>query len=396
MYGTELGVTDFFERSLIVHEQLRGKIGIATKMPIQSREDLSIAYTPGVARPCEAIAADPSRARALTIKGNTIAIVSDGSAVLGLGNIGPLAAIPVMEGKALLFKEFAGIDAWPLCLDTHETDAIVETVRNIAPVFGGINLEDISAPRCFDIEDRLQDLGIPVFHDDQHGTAIVLLAALLNAQRVQQRELADMRVVINGAGAAGTAIAQLLRCVSYDPAVCVPVKDIIVCDSRGAIHVGREDLSPQKQALLEYTNRDQRAGSLHDVLEGADVFVGVSRGNLLTGRDIGRMADGPIVLAMANPIPEIMPDEAYRGGAAVVGTGRSDLPNQVNNVLGFPGIFRGALDARAPQITPKMKLAAAHAIAHSVDTVTREQVIPPALNERVAYEVAQAVREAAG
>ncbi len=388
-------MTDFFERSLIVHEQLRGKIGIATKMPIQSREDLSIAYTPGVARPCEAIAADPSRARALTIKGNTIAIVSDGSAVLGLGNIGPLAAIPVMEGKALLFKEFAGIDAWPLCLDTHETDAIVETVRNIAPVFGGINLEDISAPRCFDIEDRLQDLGIPVFHDDQHGTAIVLLAALLNAQRVQQRELADMRVVINGAGAAGTAIAQLLRCVSYDPAVCVPVKDIIVCDSRGAIHVGREDLSPQKQALLEYTNRDQRAGSLHDVLEGADVFVGVSRGNLLTGRDIGRMADGPIVLAMANPIPEIMPDEALAAGAAIVGTGRSDFPNQVNNVLAFPGVFRGALDAGAARIDAAMKLAAAHALADAVPHPLPEMILPHPLDRTVVPQVAAAVRDAA-
>ena len=271
-------MADFYERSVIVHEQLRGKIGIVNKIPIESQDDLSTAYTPGVARPCEMIAADPARARDLTIKRNTVAVVSDGSAVLGLGNIGALAALPVMEGKALLFKEYANIDAWPLCLDTQDSDEIVSTVRRIAPVFGGVNLEDIAAPRCFEVENRLQDLGIPVFHDDQHGTAIVLLAALLNAARVLGRELPDMKVVVSGAGAAGTAIARLLRCVNFDPQVCVPVDDIIVCDSQGIIDAQRQRLAPEKQELLGYTNRHQRSGSLRDALEGADVFIGVSKG----------------------------------------------------------------------------------------------------------------------
>lgn len=394
-------MADFFERSLIVHEQLRGKIGIHNKMPVLNRDDLSLAYTPGVARPCEVIAESPERARDLTIKRNSVAVVSDGSAVLGLGNIGPLAAIPVMEGKALLFKEFAQIDAWPICLDVPTDDAeqsvaeIVATVRRIAPVFGGINLEDIAAPRCFAIENQLQDLGIPVFHDDQHGTAIVLLAAIINAAKILNRELADLKVVINGAGAAGTAIAKLLRCVGHEPDVCIPVKDIVVCDSRGAIHRGRGDLSSDKKDLLAWTNRQNREGSLQDVLKGADVFIGVSKGNLLKGEDIQRMAKDPIILAMANPTPEIMPDEAKAAGAAVVGTGRSDFPNQVNNVLVFPGIFRGALDAGAARITETMKITAARALAAAIDQPDAEHILPDPLDHSVAPKVAAAVAEAA-
>lgn len=388
-------MSDYFERSLIIHEQLRGKLGIQSRMPIVSRDDLSIAYTPGVARPCEVIAADPSRARELTIKRNTVAVVSDGSAVLGLGNIGPYAAIPVMEGKAILFKEFAGIDAWPICLDTQDPDEIIETVRRIAPVFGGINLEDISAPRCFAIEKSLQDLGIPVFHDDQHGTAIVLLAALINAAKVIGRELTDLKIVINGGGAAGTAIARLLRCVGHDPNVCVPVSDVIVCDSQGAIHRERENLSDCKRELLGYTNRSGKSGSLKDVLKGADVFIGVSKGGLLTAADIRTMADDAIVLAMANPIPEIMPDEAHAGGAAVVGTGRSDFPNQVNNVLVFPGIFRGALDSGARQISEEMKVTAAKTLAACVDSPTADRILPEPLDRTVAPRIADAVAHVA-
>jgi len=337
---------DAYERSLAMHRRLHGKLAVASKVPIESADDLSLAYTPGVARPCEEIARDPRLARELTIKGNTVAVVTDGSAVLGLGNIGPLAALPVMEGKALLFKRYADIDAFPICLDTQDPDEIVATVRHIAPGFGGINLEDIAAPRCFEVEDRLQDLGIPVYHDDQHGTAVVLLAAVINAVKVTDRTMDSVRVVISGAGAAGTAIAKLLRCIDFDPSECTSVADVIVCDRRGAIHVGREDLSPQKRELAGWTNRARVSGSVHDVLEGADVFIGVSVGGLLQADDVRRMAANPILLAMANPTPEILPDEAAAGGAAVIGTGRSDFPNQVNNVLAFPGIFRGAAAAR--------------------------------------------------
>ena len=387
-------MADFFERSLIIHEQLRGKIALHSKVPVNSRDDLSLAYTPGVARPCEAIAADPSRVRDLTIQGNSVAVVSDGSAVLGLGNIGPRAAIPVMEGKALLFKEFAGIDAWPICLDTQNVDEIITAVRHIAPVFGGVNLEDISAPRCFEIEQQLQDLGIPVFHDDQHGTAIVLLAALINSAKIVGKELTDLRVVINGAGAAGTAIARLLRCVGQDPNVCIPVKDVVVCDSKGIIHRDRENIAAYKQELLGYSNRNNRSGSLSDALVDADVFIGVSKGNLITAEHVKTMANDSIILAMANPIPEIMPDEAKRGGAAVVGTGRSDFPNQVNNVLAFPGIFRGALDSGAVQITEEMKLAAARALADCVSKPTAEYVLPDALDRGVSPRISAAVSEA--
>ena len=384
-------MTDFFERSLVVHEQLRGKIGLHSKVPVSSVDDLSIAYTPGVARPCEVIAADASRVRDLTIKGNSVAVVSDGSAVLGLGNIGAEAAIPVMEGKALLFKEFGGIDAWPICLATQRVDEIVETVRRIAPVFGGINLEDISAPRCFEVEQQLQDIGIPVFHDDQHGTAIVLLAGLINAAKVVDKKLADLHVVINGAGAAGTAIARLLRCVGHQANACVSVKEVLVCDSKGIIHGGRDDLAAYKQELLRYTNRQRRSGQLQDAIQGADVFIGVSKGNILTAADVGLMAERSIILAMANPTPEIMPDQAKRGGAAVIGTGRSDFPNQVNNVLAFPGIFRGLLDSGATQVTEEMKLAAAYALAACVEQPTPDKILPDALDRSVAPRVAAAV-----
>ena len=387
-------MTDYYERSLIVHEHLKGKLAVVGKLPIRTHDDLATAYTPGVARPCQVIAADPRKARDLTIKHNSIAVVTDGSAVLGLGNIGPLAAIPVMEGKALLFKQFGDLDAWPICLDTQDADAIVETVHNIAPVFGGINLEDISAPRCFDIEHRLQDLGIPVFHDDQHGTAIVVWAALINAGRVLGMELRDMRIVISGAGAAGTAIARLLRCADgYTGGQRrTGAKDLIVCDSKGAIHKGRDDLVPHKQSLLSVTNREDRRGSLKEVLEGADVFVGVSRPGLLKAEDIARMGRRKIVLALANPEPEIMPDEAKAGGADIVCTGRSDFPNQVNNVLVFPGIFRGALDACAQRIDGRMKRAAAHALADAVRDPAPDHILPDVLDRTVAPTVARAVR----
>ncbi len=378
-------------RSAIVHQQLRGKIGIYNKMPITTHDDLSLAYTPGVAEPCRLIAESPERAREFTIKRNTVAVVSDGSAVLGLGNIGPYAAMPVMEGKAMLFREFAGIDAWPICLDTQDPAQIIQTVRNIAPGFGGINLEDISAPRCFQIEAALQDLGIPVFHDDQHGTAIVLLAALLNAARVIEREVAELSVVINGAGAAGTAIAKLLRCVGHRPDVCEPVKDIVVCDSKGAIHRGRTDLNAMKEQLLAYTNLSGKSGRLSEVIAGADVFIGVSKGNVLSAQDVGSMGPQPIVFAMANPTPEIMPDVAMKAGAAVVGTGRSDFPNQVNNVLAFPGIFRGALDSETAQITESMKIAAAKALADAVTSLAADRVLPDPLDRSVAPLIAAAV-----
>ncbi len=388
-------MTDYFERSLILHEQLRGKVSISNKLPIGSREDLSLAYTPGVARPCEVIAKDPKMAYRLTIKRNSVAVVSDGTAVLGLGDIGPLGALPVMEGKALLFKEFANIDAWPICLDTKDPDKIIEVCRIISPVFGGINLEDIGAPRCFQIEDALQDLGIPVFHDDQHGTAIVLLSALINAAKVTGRDLSEMTVVINGAGAAGTAIAKLIRGVGVTSGDIPPVKDVIICDSKGAIHGGRDDLNPVKQAMLEYSNAGGKAGSLKEVLAGADAFIGVSRGNIIDAGDVKTMADKAIILAMANPTPEIMPDEAKKGGAMVIGTGRSDFPNQVNNVLVFPGIFRGALDAFSPVINSDMKIAAATALANTVPEPTAEMILPHPLDRSVAPKIAAEVRAAA-
>jgi malate dehydrogenase (oxaloacetate-decarboxylating) len=387
---------DYSSESLQLHRLLKGKISIRNKMDVRTSEHLSLVYSPGVAAPCLEIAKDPEKVWEYTIKSNCVAIVSDGSAVLGLGNIGAAASIPVMEGKAMLFRQFGHINAFPICLDTQDTDEIVETIRRIAPVFGGINLEDIAAPRSFEIEERLQDLGIPVFHDDQHGTAIVVLAALINAAKVLGKNLSDLKVVINGAGAAGVAIARLLRCVdNEDNSTCVPVKEIILCDSKGILSSKRDDMNSSKKATLTYSNPNDISGTVYDAIVGADVFIGVSVGEMMTAEHVRTMAKDPIIFACANPTPEIMPEEAYKGGAAIVGTGRSDLPNQVNNVLGFPGIFRGALDARAKRITPKMKLAAAYAIAECMPFPTRDMIIPPALNEMVAFKVAEAVRIAA-
>lgn len=387
---------DYFKEALFLHKQLKGKISVQTKFTIKNRDDLSLVYSPGVAAPCLEIAEKPETVYDYTLKGNTVAIVSDGSAVLGLGNIGAAAAIPVMEGKAMLFKRFANINAFPICLDTQNTQEIIDTVKRIAPVFGGINLEDISAPRCLEIENALQDLGIPVFHDDQHGTAVVTLAGLINASKLLDKPLSEMRVVINGAGAAGIAIARLLRCVEHtDNSVCQPVKEIIICDTKGIIHRSRTDLTDVKKSLLAFSNSENMQGTVKDAIRNADVFIGVSSASLLDRHDIATMNKDSIIFALANPIPEIMPDEAYAGGAAIVGTGRSDFPNQVNNVLGFPGIFRGALDVRAPRISPSMKMAAAYAIADCIDQPTKENIIPATLNDQVAYKVSEAVRKAA-
>ena len=387
---------DVYQESLNLHRRLRGKIRMATKMDVRNKEDLSLVYSPGVAEPCREIAKDPEAIWDYTIKGNTVAIVTDGSAVLGLGNIGAGAALPVMEGKAMLFKRFANINAFPICLDTQDADEIVRAVQLMAPVFGGVNLEDIAAPRSFEVEERLQDLGIPVFHDDQHGTAIVTLAALINSCKVLGKDLANMKVVINGAGAAGIAIAKMLLGVGHEnDDSALSVSEVIMCDSKGIIHAQRDKLNGAKRAILEFTNKSNRTGTVRDAIAGADVFIGVSVGNLLVAEDIRRMNPDPIIFAMANPTPEIMPDEAKRGGAAIVGTGRSDMPNQVNNVLGFPGIFRGALDARAKTISPAMKLAAVFAIADCVPNPTVDRVIPPSLNESVAYKVGRAVYDVA-
>lgn len=386
---------DHFAKSLVLHRKLRGKLEISSKVPLKTSDDLSVAYTPGVARPCDIIAADPKAAYDLTVKGNAVAVLSDGSAVLGLGNIGPAAALPVMEGKAILFKEFANIDAFPICVQVDTDEELIAIGKAIVPTFGGINLEDISAPRCFVVEQALQDVGIPVFHDDQHGTAIVLLAALMNGTKVVGKRLSELRVVINGAGAAGSAIARILRCHDQNTSMCISVADVLICDSRGIISSKRTDLNEFKKDLLSLSNRDDRAGTLKDALRDADVFIGVSKGNLIESSDIGTMADAPIILAMANPIPEIMPDEAIRGGAAVVGTGRSDFPNQVNNVLAFPGIFRGALDAHAQRITANMKLAAVNALADAVEEVGPQRILPDPLDRKVSSKVAHAVHEAA-
>ena len=385
---------DIYERSLQKHRETRGKIEVRSRMRLDSTDDLSLAYTPGVARPCEVIAENPGAAWDLTWKGRTVAVVSDGSAVLGLGDIGPMASLPVMEGKAALFHEFAGVDAVPVVLDERDPDRIVEIVKAIAPSYGGINLEDIAAPRCFEIEDKLQDIGIPVMHDDQHGTAIVLLAAVMNAARVQGRTLGQLSVVINGAGAAGRAIAFLLNCTEGNER-CIPVGKLRICDSKGMLSPGRAGNDAIKEDIAQKTNPDGETGDLRDALRGADVFIGVSRGNLLKAKDVKTMAADPIVFAMANPTPEIDPDEARAGGAAIVGTGRSDYPNQVNNVLAFPGLFRGALEARAKRFTEAMKFAAIDAIAGAVSEPTAGQVLPSAFDRSVAVAVANAVSEAA-
>ena len=387
---------DIYKASVVLHKRLKGKLEVKSKIKVKDRHDLSLVYTPGVAEVCRQIDKDKNKAYDLTIKNNSVAIVSDGSAVLGLGNIGPYAAIPVMEGKALLFKEYAGIDAFPICVNTQNAYEIISLVKNIAPVFAGVNLEDISAPRCFEIENSLQDIGIPVFHDDQHGTAIVLLAALINSARVAGKKLPELKVVISGAGAAGTAIADLLLCVGHDKNVCEPVREIIMCDSKGIISRTREDLenNPVKIRLANITNKNNLDGSLKDAIKGADVFIGVSKGNILTPEMIESMAKKPIVFAMANPEPEIMPDLAKEAGAFIVGTGRSDFPNQVNNVLAFPGVFRGALDVRAKVITNKMKIAAAFALAECVYKPSVDNILPSPLDKRVSKKIAKAVKKA--
>jgi len=373
------------DRTFLLH--LGGKIEVNTKVPLKHRDDLSRAYTPGVARVCLAIAENPADARRLTIKRNTVAVVTDGSAVLGLGNIGPAAALPVMEGKAALFKRFANVDAWPVCLDTQDSDKIVEIVKAIAPVYGGVNLEDISAPRCFEIEERLRaELDIPVFHDDQHGTAIVVLGALINALRVVDKDIADVRFVVSGVGAAGSAIIRLLKRQGATM--------IIGCDSKGAVHDAPPGSSAMRRWLVDNTNAEKRSGTLKDVIAGADVFIGVSAPNILDGDDIARMADKAIVFGLANPIPEVDPMEAQQH-AAVVATGRSDFPNQINNVLAFPGFFRGLLDGGLRDITDEMLSAAANAIANRVkpDELNASYIIPSVFDPSVSPAVAAAVRE---
>ena len=374
------------EEALQAHKAWDGKLEVVPKMELDTRYDLAIAYTPGVAEPCIEIAEDPERAYDYTIKSNTVAVVTDGSAVLGLGNIGAVAALPVMEGKCALFKRFADVNAFPLCLDTQDTDQIVDACVKLAPVFGGINLEDISAPRCFEIEERLNDLlDIPVFHDDQHGTAIVVLSALINALKLVDNQVGEVRVVMSGAGAAGIAIAKLL--LSYGFA------DIIMCGSKGIISSKLEGINEAQRAMLQVTNKDDMSGTLADALVGADIFIGVSAPGVVTEAMVHTMAPDAIVFAMANPVPEIYPDEAKRAGAAVVGTGRSDFPNQVNNVIAFPGIFKGALASRAPRITEEMKLAAAEALASLVsdEELSTDFVMPDPFDPRVADVVAKAV-----
>ena len=376
------------EKALELHEKWNGKLDTVSKVQVKTREDLALAYTPGVAEPCKVIAKDPEAAYRYTIKSNTVAVVSDGSAVLGLGNIGPLAAMPVMEGKAVLFKEFGGINAFPICLDTQDTEEIIETVVRIAPAFGGINLEDISAPRCFEIEERLKKLlNIPVFHDDQHGTAIVVLAGIINALKVTGKKKEDCRVVVNGAGSAGVAITKLLLNYGFP--------HITMCDKTGMLCKGMEGLNWMQEKMVEVTNLEHKTGTLADALKGADIFVGVSAPGIVSQEMVASMNKDSILFAMANPVPEIMPDLAKAAGARVVGTGRSDFPNQVNNVLIFPGIFRGALEGRATAITEEMKLAAANAIAALVDDseVSDENILPAAFDPRVADAVSKAVKE---
>lgn len=376
------------EKALELHEKWNGKLDTVSKVQVKTREDLALAYTPGVAEPCKVIAKDPEAAYRYTIKSNTVAVVSDGSAVLGLGNIGPLAAMPVMEGKAVLFKEFGGINAFPICLDTQDTEEIIETVVRIAPAFGGINLEDISAPRCFEIEERLKKLlNIPVFHDDQHGTAIVVLAGIINALKVTGKKKEDCRVVVNGAGSAGVAITKLLLNYGFP--------HITMCDKTGMLCKGMEGLNWMQEKMVEVTNLEHKTGTLADALKGVDIFVGVSAPGIVSQEMVASMNKDSILFAMANPVPEIMPDLAKAAGARVVGTGRSDFPNQVNNVLIFPGIFRGALERRATAITEEMKLAAANAIAALVDDseLSDENILPAAFDPRVADAVSKAVKE---
>ncbi len=375
------------EKALYLHEQWNGKLETVSKTPVKSREDLSLAYTPGVAEPCKVIAEDKEAAYKYTMKANTVAVVSDGSAVLGLGNIGPYAAMPVMEGKAVLFKEFGGVNAVPICLDTQDTEEIIQAVTWLAPGFGGINLEDISAPRCFEIEERLKAaLDIPVFHDDQHGTAIVVLAGIINALKVVKKEKENCKVVVNGAGSAGVAITKLLLTYGF--------QNIVMCDKAGIISTASEGLNWMQEKMAQITNPNHETGTLADALKGADIFVGVSAPGIVSAEMVSSMNSDAILFAMANPVPEIMPDIAKAAGAKVVGTGRSDFPNQVNNVVAFPGIFKGALEGRATQITEEMKLAAANAIANLVpdEQINENNILPEAFHPQVAEVVAEAVK----
>lgn len=375
------------EKALLLHEEWNGKINTEAKCHVASREDLALAYTPGVAEPCKVIAKDPEAAYKYTIKSNTVAVVSDGSAVLGLGNIGPLAAMPVMEGKAVLFKEFAGVNAFPICLDTQDTEEIIETVVRLAPTFGGINLEDISAPRCFEIEERLKErLSIPVFHDDQHGTAIVVLAGIINALKIIPKKKENCKVVINGSGSAGIAICKMLLNYGF--------VNVILCDINGAIHRESPSLNWMQKKMSAVTNPENVQGTLADVMAGADIFVGVSAPNIVSKEMVASMAPDAILFTMANPVPEIMPDLAKEAGARIVGTGRSDFPNQINNVLAFPGIFKGALEGRATAITEEMKLAAAHAIADLVaeEELHEDNILPQPFDPRLAEVVSAAVK----
>lgn len=376
------------EKALQLHEQWNGKLETTSKAPISSREDLALAYTPGVAEPCKKIAENPDDVYKYTIKSNTIAVVSDGSAVLGLGNIGAKAAMPVMEGKAVLFKEFGGVNAFPICLDTQDTDEIVKAVKQIAPAFGGINLEDISAPRCFEIEERLKkELDIPVFHDDQHGTAIVVLSGVINALKITGKKKEDCKIVVNGSGAAGIAISKLLLSYGF--------KHLTLCDSSGIVSSKSKRLNDIKREMLKVTNLEDKSGTLADAVVGTDIFVGVSAPGVLTQDMVRTMNKDAIIFAMANPVPEILPDEAKAAGARIVGTGRSDFPNQINNVVAFPGIFKGALEGRAPQITEEMKLAAAKTLAALVsdEELNEDFIMPEAFDPRVAEAVAEAVKK---
>lgn len=375
------------EQALLLHEKWNGKIETTSKCTVHSREDLALAYTPGVAEPCKVINTNPEAAYQYTLKANTVAVISDGSAVLGLGNIGPLAAMPVMEGKAVLFKEFAGVNAFPICLDTQDTEEIIKTIVNIAPVFGGINLEDIAAPRCFEIEERLKKLlNIPVFHDDQHGTAIVVLSGVINGLKVTGKQKENCKVVVNGAGSAGIAIAKLLLNYGFT--------DVSLCDKTGILSKSSPELNWMQEQMMEVTNLSGKQGTLRDALEGADIFIGVSAPNIVTKEMVQSMNKDAILFAMANPTPEIMPDLAKEAGAKVVGTGRSDFPNQVNNVLAFPGIFKGALEGRATQITEEMKLAAAKAIAGLVDDneLSADNIMPQPFDPRVCDVVCNAIK----
>lgn len=378
---------DYYKKSLEIHKENKGKLKVCSKVHVRNKDELSIAYTPGVAEPCRVIATEREKVYDYVSSKNMVAVVTDGSAVLGLGNIGPEASLPVMEGKAVLFNEFAGVQAFPIALNTQDVDEIVKTVKNIAPTFGGINLEDISAPRCFEIEEKLKkELDIPVFHDDQHGTAIVLLAGLINALKITEKKKESVKIVINGSGSAGTAIAKLLNKFG--------IGSIIVCDSKGIISKDRTDLNEFKKTLLTFTNKENIQGSVYDAIKGADVFVGVSKGNLLKAEHIKTMNENSIIFAMANPTPEIMPEEAKKGGAKIVATGRSDYPNQLNNVLVFPGIFKGALKART-QITDEMKLEVAEVLAKLVEKPTADKIIPAPFESGIAEKIAKVVERLA-